>query len=77
MYVKGGKSEWFRIDSGVRQGCIMSPLAVQCIYMDGVMKELKMGIGRRGVEIAWPLVCKSLGSIWCVGGRPEGNGGMV
>ena len=23
--VKGGMSEWFRIDSGVRQGCIMSP----------------------------------------------------
>ena len=23
--VKGGESEWFRIDSGVRQGCIMSP----------------------------------------------------
>ena len=25
MYVKGGESECFRIDSGVRQGCIMSP----------------------------------------------------
>ena len=24
------------------------PLAVQCIYMDGVMKEVKMGMGRRG-----------------------------
>ena len=23
--VKGGESEWFRIDSRVRQGCIMSP----------------------------------------------------
>ena len=22
--VKGGESEWFRIDNGVRQGCIMS-----------------------------------------------------
>ena len=23
--VKGGESEWFRIDSGVRQGCTISP----------------------------------------------------
>ena len=26
------------------------PLAVQCIYMDEVMKEVKMGMGRRGVS---------------------------
>ena len=46
--VKGGKSEQFRIDSGVRQGCIMSPWLFN-VYMDGVMKEVKMGMGRRGV----------------------------
>ena len=47
------------------------PLAVQCIYMDGVMKEVKMGMGRRGVsfmedgrvEIAWPLACRLPGSM--------------
>ena len=35
-------------------------------YMDAVIKEVKMGMGRRGVrfqekgrvEIAWPLVCR-------------------
>ena len=45
--VKGGESEWFRIDSGVRQRCIMSPWLFN-VYMDGVMKEVKMGMGRRG-----------------------------
>ena len=35
--VKGGESEWFRIDSVVRQGCIMSPWLFN-IYMDAVMK---------------------------------------
>ena len=27
------------------------------VYMDAVMKEVKMGIGRRGEDIAWPLLC--------------------
>ena len=57
--VKGGESECLRIDSGVRQECIMSPRLFN-VYMDAVTKELKSGMGRRGVrrvEIAWPLVC--------------------
>ena len=44
--VKGGEREQFRIDNGVRQGCIMSPWLFN-IYMDGVMKEVKMGMGRK------------------------------
>ena len=36
--VKGGEIERFRIYSGVRQGCIMSPWLYN-VYMDGVMKE--------------------------------------
>ena len=47
--IKGGMSEQFRIDSGIRQGCIMSPWLFN-VYMDGVMKEMKMGRGRRGVR---------------------------
>ena len=47
--VKVGMSERFRIDSGVRQGCIMSPWIFN-VYMDAVMKEVKMGMGRRGVR---------------------------
>ena len=42
--VKKGESEWFRIDSGVRRGCIMSPWIFN-VYMDGMMKEVKMGMG--------------------------------
>ena len=32
--VKGGESEWFKIDSVVRQGFIMSPWLFN-VYMDG------------------------------------------
>ena len=62
--VKGGESECFRIDSGVRQMCIMFPWLFN-VYMDAVMKELKMEMGRGGseisggekrMEIAWLLV---------------------
>ena len=42
---KGGESEQFRIDSGVRQGWILS-LWLIYVYMDGVMK-VKMGMGRK------------------------------
>ena len=44
--VKGGESERFRIDNEVRQGCMMSPWLYN-VYMDGVMKEVKIGMGRR------------------------------
>ena len=47
--VKGGESECYRITS-VRQGCIMSPWLFN-VYMDTLMKELKIGIGRRLVRI--------------------------
>ena len=47
--VKEGESEQFRINNGVRQGCIMSPWLFN-VYMDGVMKEVKMGMERKGVS---------------------------
>ena len=43
--LKGSESECFRIESGVRQGCIISPWLFN-MYMDAVMKEVKVGIGR-------------------------------
>ena len=47
-------------------GCIMSPWLFNS-YMDRVMREVKIWMGRRGgelhggwerVEVAWPLICK-------------------
>ena len=40
-------SDCFKIDSGVRQGCIMAPWLFN-VYMDAIMKEVKMGMRRRG-----------------------------
>ena len=47
--IKGGGSERFMIDSGVRQVCIMSPWLFN-VCKDGVMKEVRVGMERRGVR---------------------------
>ena len=47
--VKINESECFRIDSGARKACILSPWLFN-VYINAVMKELKMSIGRRGVR---------------------------
>ena len=48
--VNGGESEFFRVNSSVIQGCIMSPWLFN-LYMDTVMNEVKMGMrGRMGVR---------------------------
>ena len=47
--VKRVRSEQFRIYSRVRQGCITSPWLFN-VYMDTVMKEVKIGMGRREVR---------------------------
>ena len=47
--VKGGESECFRIESGVRQSVVISPWFCN-VYMDAVIKELKMGMGRMEVR---------------------------
>ena len=44
-----GESERFRIYRGLRQGCIMSPWLLN-VYMDGTMKEVKMGMRMKGVS---------------------------
>ena len=49
VIVKGGEREWFRIDSGMRQGCIMSSWLFN-VYMDGIVKEVKMRMERRRVS---------------------------
>ena len=47
--VKGGGRKCLRIDSGVRQGCIMSSWFFN-VYMEPVMEEVIMGMGRMGVR---------------------------
>ena len=42
--IKINESECFRINSSMRQGSIMSPRLFN-VYMDAVIKELKIGIG--------------------------------
>ena len=51
MTVKGGMSEQLRIDSGVRQVCIMSPWLFN-VYMSAVMRG-KNGDGKEGRQ--WRL----------------------
>ena len=50
MRIKGGMSEQFRIESGMRQGCVMYFWLFN-VYMDVAMKEVKMGMGRRGDDL--------------------------
>ena len=47
--VKGSESKCFRIYGGVRQVCIMS-LWLFNVYMDAVMNEVTMGMGKREVR---------------------------
>ena len=47
--VKDGESQCFRIDSGVQHGFIMSTWLFN-VYMNTVMKEVKIGMGRIGVR---------------------------
>ena len=57
--IRGSKSECFRIDSGMWEGFIMSPWLFY-VYVDVVLKVVKMGMGMRGMrfqeeEIEWRL----------------------
>ena len=61
--VKGDDSEGFRVDSVVRKGCTMSPWIFN-VYMDSVMKEVKMGMGRRG-ECRLPGLLYADGFCYC------------
>ena len=56
--LKGGESECFSIDSGVRWGCIIFPWLFN-VYIDEVRKEVKIGMGSEisgGGEIAQPII---------------------
>ena len=41
----GGNTEWFDVDVGVRQGCVISPLLFD-VFVDGLAREMKaLGLG--------------------------------
>ena len=49
IIVKWDENECFRIESGLRQGFIMFPWILN-VFMDPVVKEVQVGIGRIGVR---------------------------
>ncbi len=40
VLVNGQQSEWFDVEVGVRQGCVLSPVLFS-LFIDGIAKELK------------------------------------
>src|SRR6185437_16066167 len=55
--VNGQASDWFSIDTGVRQGCVLSPL-LYALFINGLVHELNaLGLG---LEIGGTLVCALL-----------------
>ena len=52
MCVRAGKdvSEWFQVNVGLRQGCVMS-LWLFNVYMDGVVREVNVRALGKGLEL--------------------------
>src|SRR5678815_903761 len=50
LRINGVESDWFNINSRVRQGFVMSPWLFN-LYVDGVIKELEVRVAREGVRI--------------------------
>ena len=42
-------SEWFRVNVGLRQGCVMSPWLFN-VYMDCVVREVNVRVLGKGLE---------------------------
>ena len=43
-------SEWFQVNVGLRQGCVLSPWLFN-VYMDGVVREVNVRVLARGLEL--------------------------
>ena len=42
--------EWFQVNVGLRQGCVMSPWLFN-VYMDGVVREVNVRVLAKGLEL--------------------------
>ena len=43
-------SEWFPVNVGLRQGCVIFPLLFN-VYMDGVVREVNLRVHGKGLEL--------------------------
>ena len=43
-------SEWFPVNVGLRQGCVLSPWLFN-VYMDGVVREVNVRVLGKGLEL--------------------------
>ena len=43
-------SEWFPVNVGLREGCVMSPWLFN-VYMDGVVREVNVRVLGKGLEL--------------------------
>ena len=43
-------SEWFPVNVGLRQGCVMSPWLFN-VYMDGVVRKVNVRVLGKGLEL--------------------------
>ena len=50
VQVGNDASEWFPVNVGLRQGCVMSPWLF-IVYMDGVVRELNVRVLVKGLEL--------------------------
>ena len=51
--VEGELTDWFQVTTGLRQGCLLSPILFN-IYFDFVLKETLEGL-EHGIEIAYRM----------------------
>ena len=47
-----GKTDWFQIGKGVRQGCILSPCLFN-LYAEYIMRNAGLKEAQAGIKIAW------------------------
>ena len=53
--VEGDLTEWFNVNTGLRQGCLLSPMLFN-IFIDQVIRESLADMHEHGLEVAyrWP-----------------------